>query len=315
VASCAWAALVGLHFLIYKIFLAHKYKNSSKGNGDILTTPRFNWTVAFLGTLMAGPPLIFNSISSKAGLGYLEHIYTLMGAELEEVRLVVDERISYAASPQFLSLHIWFNSGSLAIGVFQFLYGYRLKNPYIHRILGSLYVVGFTLGCAFGVVYLSKWGYGRLEDNNFGSMIAFTSMGSAVCIPAYVAVYQIVVNKNYLAHREWMSRSIGAALGAAVLFRIFIIRIDLFSPKNQYTYYLLTGYIAWVTGLFLAELHIQNNRNYRLGLLWKGMGFKDEGSLNRLLSSKHFQELARIQKESDSYGKTNELRSNELKLH
>eukprot|EP01114_Cavostelium_apophysatum_P019274 TRINITY_DN6163_c0_g1_i1.p1 TRINITY_DN6163_c0_g1~~TRINITY_DN6163_c0_g1_i1.p1 ORF type:complete len:335 (-),score=18.64 TRINITY_DN6163_c0_g1_i1:49-1053(-) len=301
-AILAYSSFLGLHWVLYRTFFSQRDAKKSGSAAPVTNIySRFNKFILLLALLMATGPFIGYNWSFDAGMGYVKYIFRFFGSDPDKVYIIVD--MTEAASEDFtkVNTHIYFNAFALVIGAYQFFAGPRIKRPYLHRVLGSLYVTGMTIGCAIAVNHMPERGYGVKEDGAFGATFTFIAMSAATLLPAYMGVYQIVVRRDYLSHREWMSRSIAAALGGAFLFRILLIRVDLVQPRDrQYMAYNLLGWTGWCVALAIMEIYIQYNRNQRLAALWKGLGYKDVHQMNMLLSCRQDEQIKLLQRTSTS---------------
>jgi len=289
ISIVAWGVLVAVHYFAFKIFYA-RYEKKPRTPTSIPALGKLG-PILIQGALsMALPPLILYTISLTRGADYVDFVYSFFFHNMEQINFL-KQRAMYAKFPMPIHMHFYFNVPSLLIGAYQLLPSNRMKRPYLHRILGSLYVTGFTIGNISALHFCKDGCYGVKEDGAWGTWVSFFFMACAVLIPAYVAVYQVVYKRDYLAHREWMIRSLTSAVGGSLLFRLLLSTMEI--VPDQYTTWLLIVWSSWFVPLSLVEIfYIQPLRQERLARLWQALGQKDIHSMNLLLSDHQEERIA-----------------------
>jgi len=262
---------------------------------------------------MISPANILYGYSMTTGIDFTNTLTSITYKSTENVEFMTFTRDKYQIHPTLINFHIYFNAIALIAGTIQLFSKFRSTNPLVHRVIGSVYVVGITIGIVSSLTYCKDHCYSSKEDKSYGSFVSFSCMGLSVIIPAWTGVYQIVVRKNYLCHREWMLRSYCCAVGSFSIFRILLLFLDKIPLEHQYTNWLILAWISWIIPLFCIEHYIQKERYSRMVLLWKtifpnksihemNLMFSDHQE-ERILLLKKSNELENVHKKSNSFSK------------
>lgn len=147
-----------------------------------------------------------------------------------------------------------------ALGALQLVPRIRRRHPAWHRWGGHVYLVGATLACLGGLMFIVHHGcFGRTEMN-----IAFGIYGTAFLLCAWRAYYAIRVRRDVANHRKWAIRAFALGIGSA-LYRIYIVPLRLreFTPDEipYVTRYLNTAaWLMFVPNAIFAEIYILYTR-------------------------------------------------------
>ena len=139
----------------------------------------------------------------------------------------------------------------LAIGAFQMSTRLRERFPGIHRMLGTVYVIGVVVG---GIAAF------KLALSSFGGMVTHFGFGAlaVLWLGTTIMAYWQIRQGNYESHEQWMIRSYALTL-AAVTLRIYI-------PLSQIagipfpTAYAWISWLCWVPNLVLAEAWLMSRK-------------------------------------------------------
>lgn len=139
----------------------------------------------------------------------------------------------------------------LAIGAFQMSSRIRERFPGIHRMLGTVYVIGVLIG---GIAAF------KLALSSFGGMVTHFGFGAlaVLWLGTTIMAYWQIRQGNYDSHEQWMIRSYALTL-AAVTLRIYI-------PLSQIagipfpTAYAWISWLCWVPNLLLAEAWLMSRK-------------------------------------------------------
>jgi len=282
----AFGVFAALHYIIYKLWVG-----KSDNRKGITGLDKVLVGVCTFGTLaFVGPPLLGYTHSMGAGVGWVDLLMNNLFLHPDKVDWLQEHGDAKRFNPYTIAWHMYFNIPALLAGAYNLQSGPRTKHPFAHRILGSIYVVGMTIGCVAAMAFCKDSCYGAKIDGAQASTIAFGFMAAAVLIPAWAGVYQILVKGDFLSHREWMLRSFASALGGGFLFRNMLGFFEL--GQDQYATWLLITFTSWIIPLWMIEFYNQSTRSHRLEKLWKAMGKKEVSSLHLLLSDHQDERIA-----------------------
>jgi len=144
--------------------------------------------------------------------------------------------------------------------MFVLIAGFTQFSPYLlgsyktwHRIIGKIYVIDilFVTGPASFIMAL-------LANGGIFSRIAFTTL-AILWIATTAKAWQSAMNRQFIAHREWMMRSYALTLSAVTLRAWKWLLIALFHLRPLDTYRMV-AWLGFVPNLFLAEYLIRKAR-------------------------------------------------------
>lgn len=146
-----------------------------------------------------------------------------------------------------LTAHVTFAIIALAIGPFQFLNRVRVKNPSLHRRLGTLYVITCICGAIAGFALALGTTAGPIASVGFG--------GLAVCwIGATAQAWRFARARDFTSHQRWMIRSFALTF-AAVTLRLYL-PISMVMGWDFMDSYRAISFLCWIPNLIVAEIWI-----------------------------------------------------------
>ena len=174
--------------------------------------------------------------------------------ELQEVfpftPILWDVFVVFPAMPCVIYSHCVGGAIALLSGFVQLFMLQRIPLR-IHRVLGWIYALSFTLVAVTGAVLGSSDSAGLLAAYNFGAMAVFA------VIPTWMAVY-CAVHGHIAAHRAWMIRSYSICFSVAVLLRFsFLWLLPLMAdilPQGVHEPYMILVFLSWSVPLLLSDV-------------------------------------------------------------
>lgn len=137
---------------------------------------------------------------------------------------------------------------AISIGWLQFISKLRAKSYRLHKIIGRIYS-GCIVFSGISGIYLSFYAIGGLI-----STFGFLMLSLAWLYTLYQAIKSIVVRKDAVTHKKWMTRNFALTF-AAVTLRIYLpVSMLLFGTEYFNEYYQVIAWLCWVPNLFVAEL-------------------------------------------------------------
>ncbi len=139
----------------------------------------------------------------------------------------------------------------LAIGAFQMSTRIRERFPGIHRMLGTVYVIGVLVG---GIAAF------KLALSSFGGMVTHFGFGAlaVLWLGTTIMAYWQIRQGNYDSHEQWMIRSYALTL-AAVTLRIYIPLSQIAGIPFPIAYAWIS-WLCWVPNLLLAEAWLMSRK-------------------------------------------------------
>jgi hypothetical protein len=124
----------------------------------------------------------------------------------------------------------------------------------LHRVIGKLYVVDilFITGPAAFIMAL-------LANGGISSRIAFTTL-AILWMGTTAKAWQSAMQKQFIAHKEWMMRSYALTLSAVTLRAWKWLLIALFHLRPLNTY-MIVAWMGFVPNLLFVEWLIRKKRN------------------------------------------------------
>jgi uncharacterized membrane protein len=154
---------------------------------------------------------------------------------------------TYLAHLGPLLLHVGGGVAALALGPWQFWGALRARRPWLHRLIGRVYLVAVLAAGAGGLMLAPLSIGGPLAHLGFTAMAVLVLSASAL---AYVSI----IRGRIAAHRMWMIRSY-AMIFSAVSFRLWLGMLGLTGlPFDQG--YAVGSWAAWLINLLAAEVLI-----------------------------------------------------------
>jgi hypothetical protein len=149
----------------------------------------------------------------------------------------------------WLLLHIGGGTVALFTGPFQLWSGFRSRYLRIHRLTGTLYVVGVAVGGGAGF-YLSFF----TQPRDFGVSLFMLALAWWLTVGmAFVAIRR----RQIAAHKEWMVRGYVVTFGF-VLFR-FLVMLPVMQPLGA-GIPATAGWLCWAAPLLVTEVGLQWRR-------------------------------------------------------
>ncbi|WP_373494754.1 DUF2306 domain-containing protein [Aquiflexum sp.] len=139
--------------------------------------------------------------------------------------------------------HILFGGLALLIGWINFLKNLRIKNPYLHRLVGRIYFASVILSGVSGL-YIAQFATGglisRLGFSSLSIIWLFTTVGAIHAIRKFkISLHQRLMIFSY------------AACFAAVTLRIWLPLLSLIFSDFMIAYR-MTSWLCWVPNLVFA---------------------------------------------------------------
>ena len=154
----------------------------------------------------------------------------------------VQERPEYLT---FFYIHVYSSIFVLFFGFFAVLRkNFGIKN--FHTISGKIYVVTLLLLSAPSGIYM-----GFFANGGFLSKISFVILGVLWWFSTFKA-YQMIRQKNFKLHKQWMWRSFALAVSAITL-RLWKVVIVYFFQPNPMDVYQIVAWLGWIPNILLVE--------------------------------------------------------------
>lgn len=138
-------------------------------------------------------------------------------------------------------------TGFLAITRFQF--GIKA----FHRHVGKIYIFLILFLAAPTGIYMAFFANG-----GWSSKISFVILGILWWWSTFKA-FQLIKNKNFTGHRNWMWRSFAFAFSAVTL-RLWKWVIVYFLHPNPMDVYQIVAWLGWIPNILFVELLIKKNK-------------------------------------------------------
>lgn len=152
----------------------------------------------------------------------------------------------------FFYAHVYTSMFVLISGFFSVLRkDFGIAN--FHKINGKIYIVLLLFLAAPAGIYM-----GVFANGGFFSKISFVLLGCLWWFTTFKA-YQLIRQKKYKQHKQWMWRSFSLALSALTL-RIWKVIIVYFFHPNPMDVYQIIAWLGWVPNILLIEYLIYKNK-------------------------------------------------------
>lgn len=163
---------------------------------------------------------------------------------------ITDENSRFFASPYPVTLHIVGASIFCIIGAFQFVPGFRKRNPEWHRIAGKLLMVSGIVAAVSGLWMTHFY---PLQPNLQGHLLYGIRIIAGGAMALFIILSFICIRKReVLKHKGWIIRAYALGQGAGTQ-ALLLIPWTLISGKpDLFTYELLMS-AAWLINVFAAE--------------------------------------------------------------
>jgi len=150
--------------------------------------------------------------------------------------------------PEYLPIfyiHVYSSIFVLLAGFFSVLRkDFGTKN--FHKISGKIYVITLLLLSAPSGIYM-----GVFANGGFFSKISFVILGLFWWFSTFKA-YQLIRQKRFTLHKQWMWRSFALSLSAVTLRLWKVIIVYLFQP-NPMDVYQIVAWLGWIPNILLIE--------------------------------------------------------------
>jgi uncharacterized membrane protein len=166
---------------------------------------------------------------------------------------VMPHMVHYVPSaPLALYAHVFGAPLALALAPFQIWQGLRGSRPALHRMLGYIYVVAVVLAGMGSLAMLPHF----LGTSFAAAGFAFMALG---WIGFTLRGVWLACRKDYIAHRQFMLRSVAFTFSA---FTLRLIMTPLLATGwSVVETYQITAWAAWVPNLIVVELWIRLRAN------------------------------------------------------
>ena len=169
-----------------------------------------------------------------------------------EVSFLMIKQTEVISHPEYLSFFYIHVYSSILVLLTGFLAIIRVKfnKIKIHQYAGKAYVFVILFLAAPTGIYM-----GFFANGGFFSKISFVILGIFWWFSTFKA-YQLIRQKNYKAHQQWMWRSFALTLSAITL-RLWKWIIVYFFHPNPMDVYEIVAWLGWIPNILLIELLIR----------------------------------------------------------
>lgn len=201
-----------------------------------------------------------SSIILKTGLllcfGYFFWLMLLLTFEYipakSDVSFLMIKQTEVISHPEYLSffyIHVYSSILVLLTG-FLAIIRVNFNKIKIHQYAGKAYVFVILFLAAPTGIYM-----GFFANGGFFSKISFVILGIFWWFSTFKA-YQLIRQKNYKAHQQWMWRSFALTLSAITL-RLWKWIIVYFFQPSPMDVYEIVAWLGWIPNILLIELLIR----------------------------------------------------------
>ncbi|MFC7330935.1 DUF2306 domain-containing protein [Marinactinospora rubrisoli] len=163
-----------------------------------------------------------------------------------------------------LATHIFLGTVALVTGCLQVWPWLRRRHPAVHRWSGRVYVFGGVLPAGAAVLFVAPFGEFGPAQQTGNTLLA------VLWLLVTVAGYRAARRRQFVAHREWMVRSVALSF-SIVANRLWIVAcLAVFTPEaltgatpDPATFAQAVGvstWLSWVVNLLVAEWWLQRGR-------------------------------------------------------
>lgn len=147
-----------------------------------------------------------------------------------------------------LALHAGFGSLALIIGPFQFISRLRASWPRLHRMIGKIYVSACLASGAAGLTLAFGSEAGPVTQAGFAAL-------AVIWLVANVFGWRAAMNRQFVAHRRWMWRSMALTFAAVTL--RFLLPGFMIAGVEFATAYAIIAWACWLPNLLVIELWLR----------------------------------------------------------
>lgn len=169
-----------------------------------------------------------------------------------DVSFLMIKQTEVISRPEYLSFFYIHVYSSILVLLTGFLAIIRVKfnKIKIHQYAGKAYVFVILFLAAPTGIYM-----GFFANGGFFSKISFVILGIFWWFSTFKA-YQLIRQKNYKAHQQWMWRSFALTLSAITL-RLWKWIIVYFFHPSPMDVYEIVAWLGWIPNILLIELLIR----------------------------------------------------------
>lgn len=169
-----------------------------------------------------------------------------------DVSFLMIKQTEVTSHPEYLSffyMHVYSSIFVLFIGFLAIIRkDFGIKN--FHQYTGKIYVFAILFLAAPTGIYM-----GFFANGGFLSKISFIILGFFWWFSTFKA-YQLIREKKFKAHQEWMWRSFALTLSAITLRLWKWLIVYLFHPSPMDVYQIV-AWLGWIPNILLVELLIR----------------------------------------------------------
>ena len=169
-----------------------------------------------------------------------------------DVSFLMIKQTEVISHPEYLSffyIHVYSSILVLLTG-FLAIIRVNFNKIKIHQYAGKAYVFLILFLAAPTGIYM-----GFFANGGFSSKISFVILGIFWWFSTFKA-YQLIRQKKYKAHQQWMWRSFALTLSAITL-RLWKWIIVYFFHPNPMDVYEIVAWLGWIPNILLIELLIR----------------------------------------------------------
>ena len=169
-----------------------------------------------------------------------------------DVSFLMIKQTEVISNPEYLSffyIHVYSSILVLLTG-FLAIIRVNFNKIKIHQYAGKAYVFVILFLAAPTGIYM-----GFFANGGFFSKISFVILGIFWWFSTFKA-YQLIRQKNYKAHQQWMWRSFALTLSAITL-RLWKWIIVYFFHPSPMDVYEIVAWLGWIPNILLIELLIR----------------------------------------------------------
>ena len=169
-----------------------------------------------------------------------------------DVSFLMIKQTEVISHPEYLSFFYSHVYSSILVLLTGFLAIIRVNfnKIKIHQYAGKAYVFVILFLAAPTGIYM-----GFFANGGFSSKISFVILGIFWWFSTFKA-YQLIRQKNYKAHQQWMWRSFALTLSAITL-RLWKWIIVYFFHPSPMDVYEIVAWLGWIPNILLIELLIR----------------------------------------------------------
>jgi uncharacterized membrane protein len=192
------------------------------------------WAVAVALVVLCAVPLAAGAV----------RLVTLAGGAA-----VTPENERFFAAPLPVVLHIVAAAAYTVLGAFQFVPGFRRRQPGWHRRVGRL-LVGAGLVAALSGLWMTQ--FYRLPAHDGALLYGFRLLFGSLMAVSLVLGVVAIRRREVARHRAWMLRGYALGLGAGTQVLTLLLGEIVLGPPGEVARGVLMG-AAWGINLALAE--------------------------------------------------------------